>query len=606
MLADKFNKGGDMGAQDPLDAPYKKGDVIGGEYEILDIIGHGYFGVVYKVYSKETRDVYALKTLLNERFEDPRARELFFQEANIWVNLGVHPYVVEAHQVQIIDGRMHVALEYIAPSVEGAWSTLEWRELGQPNQSSIAASSNEEGKSTLEWHLEHDPPDLSQALRWAIQFCYGMEHAYSRKIRCHGDIKTDNILISPEKTLKITDFGWAVAECKYRAMSRGARSAGSDYDISNADLENDLYDERADIRDFGIVLDTIALAIPQQSVSYASESPLNQIIKRCRESDGEHGYQTFEKLHQALEDLLRGETGETFAPPSPEKITIGRLNSRGNNLSELGRHEEAIECFDCALDKLGPSAELMPSSAGIWNNKGHTLYQMKDYAGATTCLDKALNLVPNFGNALYNSGLVRIGLEDFDSAVDYLDKFIYLSPDEIVGSNSKVIRRMRPEALYHKANCVYRLGRQAEAIKAFDEAIRINPKRAVFHNDKGCTLAEMHRYDDAIECFDAAIEIDLHYPIAKRNKSMALLEEGNELFVEREYHGARSLFSKSAEIDPLFPDAWRNKALVEDSLDLHSECVQSWLRFLTVAPIDYSGLYFRYVFQKLGLGRLSE
>jgi hypothetical protein len=86
------------------------------------------------------------------------------------VNLGVHSYVVEAHQVQIIDGRMHVALEYIAPSVEGAWSTLEWRELGQPNKSPIAASSNEEAKSTLGWHLEHDPPDLSQALLGPYSF----------------------------------------------------------------------------------------------------------------------------------------------------------------------------------------------------------------------------------------------------------------------------------------------------------------------------------------------------------------------------------------------------------------------------------------------------
>jgi len=596
-----------MGAQDPLDAPYKKGDVIGGDYEILGVIGHGYFGVVYKVYSKETRDVYALKTLLNERFEDPQARELFFQEANIWVNLGLHPYVVEAHQVQIIDGRMHVALEYIAPSVEGALSTLEWsRELDPSNQSPIAASSNEEGKSTLEWHLEHNPPDLSQALRWAIQFCYGMEHAYSKnskKIRCHGDIKTDNILISPEKTLKITDFGWAVAERRYHAMSRGARSAGSDYDIS-ADLKNDPCDERADIRDFGIVLDHIAFAIPQQSVSHAPESPLNHIIKGCRESDGEHGYQTFKELRKELEDLLRREIGETFAPPSPEKITIGRLNSRGNNLSELGRYEEALECFDCALDKLGPSAELMRSSAIIWNNKGHTLDLMKDHAAATICLDKALNLAPNCGPALYNRGINCVMLGDFDSAVGYFDKYIYLDPGEIAGSNPEVIKLMRPEALYHKANCVYRLGRPADAIKAFDEAIRINPKRAVFHNDKGCTLAEMHRYDDAIECFDAAIELNPHYPIARKNKSMALLEKGRDLFDEGDYLEARSLFSKSAEIDPRFPEAWINKALVEDLLGWDSECIQSCLRFLTVVPIEDVSKYvpyFEYVFRKLDL-----
>ena len=82
-----------MCAQDPLDSPYKKGDIIGGEYEIQDVIGHGDFGVVYKAYSKETREVFALKTLLNERFQDPRERKLSLKEVNIWMNLGADPYV---------------------------------------------------------------------------------------------------------------------------------------------------------------------------------------------------------------------------------------------------------------------------------------------------------------------------------------------------------------------------------------------------------------------------------------------------------------------------------------------------------------------------------
>jgi len=577
-----------MGPQEPLDAPYKKGDVIEGEYEIGDIIGRGDFGVVYKAYSIEDRDVYALKTLRSELSDDPLARELFLQEINIWVDLGAHPYIVEAHRVRIIQGRMHIALEYIAPRGEGVFSSLEWRrDFSQPDKPPIGTNAQERSKNTLEWYLKNDSPDLSQAVRWAIQFCYGMEHAYSKGV-CHGDIKADNILISPQKTLKITDFGLAVAARSYLGLSRKTP-------------ENDRCTERTDICDFGIVLDKIASAIRPQPPSQ-SDSELNLLAKRCGGTDRSPEYETFAELRKDLEDLLLSETGETFSPPEPKEVTIERLNGRGNNLAELGRPTEALECFDRALDKLGPAAELVPSSAIIWNNKGQTLDQMKKHAAATICLDKALKLAPNCGPAIYNKGINCVMIEDFEGAADYFDRYAYLDPGASV-PNKAIIRLMRPEALYHKANCYYRAACPLQAIEVFDEAIEGDPTRAVFRNDKGCALAELRRFDEAIECFDAAIDIDPQDRIARRNKSRAVLEQGNNHFYSRDYGGARSLYNKSAEIDSQFPAAWFDMAWTELTLGLNSECVTSCLRFLTVVPIDYERRYFGLAFAMLGLNK---
>src|SRR5438445_9392426 len=59
--------------------------------------------------------------------------------------------------------------------------------------------------------LRAAPLDLNQALGWGIQFCLGMEHAQGHGLECHRDIKPTNILIGPNWTLKIADFGLASA-----------------------------------------------------------------------------------------------------------------------------------------------------------------------------------------------------------------------------------------------------------------------------------------------------------------------------------------------------------------------------------------------------------
>ena len=217
-----------------------------GKYDVYEELGHGGFGVVYLVYSQELRGFYALKTFKETFLQNSEVRRLFQKEASIWVDLDHHPNIVRAYAVNEINGKLHVAMEYIA----------------KDNQ----------GSNTLEDYLRKQPPDLSQSMRWAIQFCHGMEYAYSKGLRCHRDIKPANIMITKDKTLKISDFGLAgilssseiIPENEKsdqekkpempHSLLRGKVAGTPAYMSPEQRIDAGSSDQRSDIYSFGVVL----------------------------------------------------------------------------------------------------------------------------------------------------------------------------------------------------------------------------------------------------------------------------------------------------------------------------------------------------------------
>ena len=157
------------------------GDWIDDRFEIFAVHPGG-MGVVYVAHDHKGtagRNLLAIKTLRDEWLLDPDWSARFAAECELWVRLGSHPNIVHAHAVERFNDRPHILLELVTGG------DLR-RRIGTPDL------------------------DVPRILDLGIQFCRGMDHAVRQGLQCHRDVKPGNLMLSPDGTLKITDFGLAV------------------------------------------------------------------------------------------------------------------------------------------------------------------------------------------------------------------------------------------------------------------------------------------------------------------------------------------------------------------------------------------------------------
>jgi serine/threonine protein kinase len=303
------------------------GDKIGNHYEIYDILGgegKSGMGIIYVCYDHDNKGVFALKTLQDRYRTSEETNKQFEREALVWIELERHPYIVRAWWVEKIEGRLFVTLEYIAP--------------------------DERGRNTLTHYLRD--LSLTDILKISIQFCHGMEYAHSRGINAHRDIKPDNIMITYNSTVKITDFGLSKAfqeidiECD--TISEFVQAGLSIFKSKSNKICGTLpymapeqfdgfADYRSDVYSFGIVLFQMANKgeLPyvgknpeefEQLHKFAPTpyffSPLFPIINKCLQKATSCRYKTFTLLREDLEKLLLSESGESIAIPADRKSVV--------------------------------------------------------------------------------------------------------------------------------------------------------------------------------------------------------------------------------------------------------------------------------------------
>lgn len=189
-------------------------------YKILDKIGEGGMGVVYKAQDIKLNREVALKFLPAYLAAEPAEKERFFQEARAASALN-HPNITTVYEIDENEGQIFIAMELV------------------------------EGK-TLKELIQNELLPVKKALEVAIQICEGLASAAEKGI-VHRDIKSDNIILTPKGQVKIMDFGLAKFKGASKETETGSTVGTAAY-MSPEQASGEEVDHRSDIFSFGVVL----------------------------------------------------------------------------------------------------------------------------------------------------------------------------------------------------------------------------------------------------------------------------------------------------------------------------------------------------------------
>jgi eukaryotic-like serine/threonine-protein kinase len=270
-------------------------------YKILDKLGEGGMGVVYKARDTRLDRTVALKFLPAELIMNEENVERFIREAKAASSLD-HPNICTIHEIdETRDGQFFIAM----PAYEG---------------------------ETLAEKIKSGPLELNEALDIAIQIAEGLQAAHEKHI-VHRDIKSSNIFITTKGQVKIMDFGLA-QKSDLREITKTKIIMGTVPYISPEQIRGDKLDQRTDIWSLGVVFyEMITGHLPFRSdyteaVIYgilkeepeplvyfnsvlATESEL--IIKRAMEKDRTTRYQTVGELLSDLRNLVEALHSDTLS-----------------------------------------------------------------------------------------------------------------------------------------------------------------------------------------------------------------------------------------------------------------------------------------------------
>jgi len=211
---------------------------LGDDYELLGTLGQGGFGRVYRVRDLHLEREVALKVLHPFLTQHPSGVERFRREAQLAARLK-HPHIVDIYDIA---GRAGLL-----------WYTMEL--VNGPN--------------VAQWVEHHGPMPLAQVLQLMREALSALAHAHATGL-VHRDIKPENLLIDERGSLRITDFGLALALQSQEYGGATSRS-GTPQFASPEQLLGEAVDQRSDLYSLAVVAYYALLGFPPFTGSNAAQ-----------------------------------------------------------------------------------------------------------------------------------------------------------------------------------------------------------------------------------------------------------------------------------------------------------------------------------------------
>ncbi|TET67100.1 MAG: serine/threonine protein kinase, partial [Candidatus Aminicenantes bacterium] len=294
------------------------GSTFAGRYQIIEELGKGGMGKVYKVFDKEVNAKIALKLIKPEIAADKKTIERFRNELKTARDIS-HKNICRMYDLNKEEGSYYITMEY----VEGQDLKSLVRQTGQlamPTTISIAK-----------------------------QVCEGLSEAHKLGT-VHRDLKPSNIMIDREGNARIMDFGIA-RSLKAKGITGAGVMIGTPEYMSPEQVEAKDVEQRSDIYSLGIILYEMTTGrLPFQAdtpfavgVMQKSETPenpkefnpqitddLSHVILKCLEKEKEKRYQSAGEIRSELENIEKGIPTTEKVVPKRKPLTSKKITVKFN------------------------------------------------------------------------------------------------------------------------------------------------------------------------------------------------------------------------------------------------------------------------------------
>ena len=441
-------------------------------YEILDKLGEGAGGIVYKAYHKRLRQEVVIKQHRRSAVSLTGSR----REVDILKNLH-HSYLPQVLDFFEIDGDVYTVMSYVP------------------------------GKSFAQLLAEGYRFTPKELIRWGMQICSALNYLHSQNPPViHCDIKPANIMLTPRGDICLIDFnisfylgdtavlgytnGYTSPEQYIMALSHesGQNEAGDVH-----------IDERTDIYSVGATLYHLAVGqkvgdyrerINAEYLAQFTGDSFAQVIERALRIDPAQRYQSAYDMFRALENIpkkdrryLRLLHRQTAVRVALVVFLAGFIVLGGYGISRI--KSERVDAYNGLVEEQ------------------ISLIEAGDYEGQEEVFEEASELLPSSLESYYQNAYSLYKQEKFEDCISFIDY------DICQNEQLDLVQARMADVYYLRADSYFRLEQYEEAADAYEDVFRMGTRHTEYYRDYAITLAYAGDEEEAQKVLQEAIDYGL-------------------------------------------------------------------------------------------------